>query len=181
MADQTTNGLFGIAKTLRDVVAPAVTAEDPLAQQELRMAVRYLEYLRVRVDHLYARARFELTFHADLAETVGDLLTDDGAALEEQRSHARTLLATPGASIEDLRACSGALAVAVSDVVRSTADPDVRTTVDRAIVRSYERITSFERTWYLPLGMDHFGAELPSLESFLAPRVPATAGAGAGG
>src|SRR5262249_9188499 len=62
MADVTTNALRGIIKTLSDVVVPAIPADDPLAQQELKMVVRYLSFARERIDHLYARARYELGF-----------------------------------------------------------------------------------------------------------------------
>ena len=62
MSDTTTNSLRGLVKTLNDVVVPAIPADDPLALQELRMVVRYLAFCRERVEHLYARARYELGF-----------------------------------------------------------------------------------------------------------------------
>jgi hypothetical protein len=66
--------LRGLVKTLNDVVVPAIPADDPLALQELKMVVRYLGFARERVDHLYARARYELTFYSDLAARLAELL-----------------------------------------------------------------------------------------------------------
>lgn len=180
--DQTSNALFGIGKTLRDVVAPAVPSSEPLAQQELRMATRYIEFLRVRVDHLYARARHELGFHVDLADAVGTALGDAEMSTELTRERARAaeLLASPGAPIDRLRETSLAIAAAVSGVVRDIADGPIRSAVERAVVSGYERFTLFERSWYLPLGMDHFGDELPPLESFLSAPAGADTMASAG-
>lgn len=171
--DQTSNALYGIGKTLRDVVAPAVTATDPLAQQELRMAMRYIEFLRVRVDHLYARARFELGFHIDLAETVGRAV--GGGAVAKARERGVAALGIPGAPIGELRDRSAEIAAAVSELVRDAQDGPTRTGVERAVVAAYERITVFERSWYQPLGMDHFGDDLAPIESFLAPMAAGSA------
>lgn len=176
MADQTTNALLGISKTLLDIVAPAISANDPLAQQELRMAVRYLDFLRERVDHLYARARFELQFQAGLAATVGDRLRDcsrDGAAsMQEAVERARALLDAPGATTDDLRGCSSLIAIALSDAVRDTAHDTARAAVERAVVEATETLTAFERSWYFPLGLDHFASEVAPLDTFLAATRP---------
>src|SRR4029450_540656 len=74
MADVTTNALRGLVKTLNDVVVPAIPADDPLALQELKMVLRYLSFARERVDHLYARARYELTFYSDLIAQLAELV-----------------------------------------------------------------------------------------------------------
>lgn len=169
MADQTTNALLGISKTLMDVVAPAISADDPLAQQELRMAVRYLDFLRQRVDHLYARARFDLQFQADLATIVDGCLPSSSSKneLQDLVKQATTLLGTAGAAIEDLHQCAALLAIALSDAVRDTPEDGGRRDVERAVVEANEKMTAFERSWYFPLGLDHFESEVALLEIFL--------------
>lgn len=176
MSDQTTNALLGIRKTLTDTVAPALNPSDPLAQQELRMVIRYLQYLAERVDHIHSRARFELDVYASLATAVAGLLdTSDAARAREleRRSHdARLLLDTAGAATGELRAAAAGLSEAISAAVREVQEPSVRNALEREIVSGCSRLTTFERTWYLPLGMDHFGSELPPLGSFLASAEP---------
>jgi hypothetical protein len=177
MADHTRNALTGICNTLTDIVGPGVSAENPLAQQELRMAVRYLGFLQQRVDHLHARARFELRHYCELASALRQLSADSDQSLADLTARARGLLASPDVSSLQLSECAGQLADAVSRIVGQLddqADPAVRRDTERAVVRDSAGLTVFERAWYLPLGMDHFGGELPPLETFL--YVPITSG-----
>lgn len=171
MADQTMNALLGISKTLTDIVAPAIREDDPLAQQELRMVVRYLDFLRERVEHVYARARFELQFQKELAIAVTERLRDSGAAstgaVDEMVEHGELLLATPGAPIKEIRHCAALLAVSTSDAVRNTEGDTLRGEVETAVVATSERMTAFERSWYFPLGLDHYASEVAPLDSFL--------------
>ena len=99
MADVTTNALRGLVKTLNDVVVPSIPADDPLALQELKMVVRYLNFARERVDHLYARARYELTFYSGLISELGGSLegSSHARAITDLSRRAVTLLARPGA------------------------------------------------------------------------------------
>lgn len=176
MADQTTTALQGIAKTLRLVVAPAVSDEQPLAQQELRMVIRYLEFLRARVDHSYARARLELAIHHDLACDVlglvhgSDEVSVDG--LREATAEAQALLGATAPPIADLRTGTLAVAATLSQLVRDIRHLPVAGAVERAVVRGAEPLTRFERSWYLALGLDHFGDELRPVEELLAGAMP---------
>jgi len=168
--DQTTNALLGISKTLADVVGPAIRADDPLAQQELRMAIRYLDFLRVRVEHLHARARYELQFHTDLARRVSGLLgaSPTGEAMAGAAAGGETVLTTPGATLDEVRQRSGLLVARLTEVVRDEPDAEVRAAVEKAVVAASERMTAFERSWYLPMGLDHFPFEVAPVESFLS-------------
>lgn len=182
MTDHTRNALTGICNTLTDIVGPGVSAGNPLAQQELRMAVRYLEFLQERVEHLYARARFELCHSCDLATTVRALdPAPEDHMLAEQIARARKLLDSPGVSIGELRACADHLATTLTDLVHRVADQadqSVRRRIERAVVQASAELTSFERSWYLPLGLDHFGHEVQPLDAFLDPTraLPSSSG-----
>ena len=68
--DHTDAALRAVVKTLRDVVAPALDPADPLAHEQLRLAVDYLEFLRGRFEWLHGRERFDLTHHLDMARAM---------------------------------------------------------------------------------------------------------------
>lgn len=171
MSDVTTNALRGIVKTLGDVVAPAIPADDPLAIQELKMTVRYLSFCRDRVNHLYARARYELTFYAGLTADCSRLL---GATDRERADElialcrsAQALLGQPGAAIEALREHTQALMSRLTRLLREIADTDTLVKVERAIVRASGEITAFERAWYLPLKLERFPSQVSPLSHFI--------------
>jgi hypothetical protein len=171
MSDITTNSLRGLVKTLNDVVVPAIPADDPLALQELKMVVRYLGFCRERVEHLYARARFEVNFYAGLAGECGALLgtaapapSRELAALNER---AQALLREPGAAIGTLRALAQETMTRLSRLLGEVGDAEALAQVERAIVRGSAELTAFDRSWYLPLKLDRFPGEVRPLSAFI--------------
>lgn len=170
MSDTTTNSLRGLVKTLNDVVVPAIPADDPLALQELRMVVRYLAFCRERVEHLYARARYELGFYAGLAAECGQLLGASGAVpsreLAALNERAQALLREPGAAIGALRALAQETMTRLSRLLVEV-DDEVLAKVERAIVHGSAELTAFDRTWYLPLGLERFPGEVRPLAAFI--------------
>lgn len=171
MADVTTNALRGIVKTLNDVVMPSIPADDPLALQELKMVVRYLNFARERVDHLYARARYELAFYSDLiAELAGPLegtyptLAQASAALSDQ---AKTLLAQPGAGIEALRQLNLGITTRISTLLGEVHDTAILAQLERMVVLASAEITAFDRSWYAPLKLERFPDQVRPLQSFI--------------
>jgi hypothetical protein len=171
MSDVTTNALRGIVKTLGDVVAPAIPADDPLAIQELKMTVRYLSFCRDRVDHLYARARYELTFYARLTADCSRLL----GATERERADelidlcrsAQALLSQPDAAIGALREHTHVLMSRLTRLLGEVGHNDTLVKVERAIVRASGEITAFERAWYLPLKLERFPSQVRPLGHFI--------------
>jgi len=172
MTDVTANALRGIVKTLADVVLPAIPADDPLAQQELKMVLRYLAFTRERVDHIYARARYELEFHcglaADLAVIVESAALKDGKALRGIEGRARTVLAQPGAAIGTLRSLNGELTDAIGALLRAITDMAVLSKLERRVVEASAEISAFDRSWYAPLKLERFPAEVRPLGDFIA-------------
>ena len=174
MADVTTNALRGLVKTLNDVVVPAIPADDPLALQELKMVVRYLNFARERVDHLYARARYELTFYSDLISQLAAPLERSHAshanAIAALRKRAKTLLAEPGASIDELRTLNLEITTTISTILGEVRDPEILPELERTVVRASEEITAFDRSWYAPLKLERFPEQVRPLGSFIAVR-----------
>lgn len=173
MSDITTNSLRGLVKTLNDVVVPAIPADDPLALQELKMVVRYLVFCRERVDHLYARARFELNFYAGLAAECGALLGTAAPApapareLAALNERAIALLREPGAAIGALRALAQETMTRLSRLLGDVSDADTLAKVERAVVRGSAELTAFDRSWYLPLKLERFPGEVRPLSAFI--------------
>ena len=56
MSDVTDNGLRAAVKALTDVVAPSIDPSDPLAKEQLRLVVDYLQFVRSRLDFQIGRA-----------------------------------------------------------------------------------------------------------------------------
>ena len=172
MADVTTNALRGLVKTLNDVVVPAIPADDPLALQELKMVVRYLNFARERVDHLYARARYELTFYSDLIAQLAEPLGKFYASHAHLRNRAVALLAQPGAGIEDLRNLNLEITSTISTILGEVSDAAILARLERAVVLASAEITAFDRSWYAPLKLERFPEQVRPLSSFIP--VPKT-------
>ena len=171
MSDVTTNALRGIVKTLGDVVAPAIPADDPLAFQELKMTIRYLSFCRDRVDHLYARARYELSFYEKLSADCARLLWPSEGKLANELTElcqtAQTQLAMPGVAIGALRERTQSLMSRLTQILSEITDSDALSHVEKAIVSSSAEITAFERSWYLPLKLERFPDDVRPLKSFI--------------
>ncbi len=171
MADVTTNALRGIIKTLSDVVVPAIPADDPLALQELKMVVRYLDFARERVDHLYARARYELNFYAGLiagfTEPLGTAYPAQARDIADLSARAKALLAQPGAAIGDLRNLNLEIMGRISGLLGEVTDAAILTRLERAVVLASEEITAFDRSWYAPLKLERFPEQVRPLASFI--------------
>lgn len=178
MSDVTTNSLRGIVKTLDDVVMPAIPADDPLAIQELKMVMRYINFCRERVDHLYARARYELDFYAGMAAQCKDALSAAGPQSARELggliAKARALLAQPGAAIGAIRELAQQIMARISRLLREEQDADALARIERTVVQGSGEITAFDRSWYLPLKLERFLGEVRPLASFIAVHDAAT-------
>lgn len=167
--DAIENDLRGVVKALSDVVQPALDPADPLAAEQLRLAINYLEFVRTRLDFMPARRRFELRDNLALARALvalaGELVDGLAVEVESAMDEGERLLSSPDASAEALRAAAAKLAAASRMVVRESASSPakLRDEVERTVLdRSRERIL-FERSWFLPIGGDRKADEVPSL------------------
>ncbi len=171
MADVTTNALKGLVKTLNDVVVPSIPADDPLALQELKMVIRYLGFARERVDHLYARARYELGFYSGLVAEFGEALAKADPARAQAcidlRGRANALLAEPGAPIHALRNLTLETATRISTILGEVKAAAVLARLERTVVLASAEITAFDRSWYAPLKLERFPDQVRPLGSFI--------------
>ena len=172
--DVTENGLRAAVKALTDVVAPAIDRNDPLAAEQLRLVVEYLQFVRSRLDMLYDRDRFELQHNLSMARklnALGATLSKETASqLEAAISEGAGVQARVGASMPALKTASAALAAAVRDLIREAGafEPAVRGEIENCVLEASEERITFERAWYLPLGFEPAPQELAPLAQILA-------------
>jgi hypothetical protein len=171
--DHTDTGLRAVVKTLRDVIAPAVSSADPLAQEQLRLSIDYLEFLRGRFEFLHDRERFELRHHLGLARALLGLAAPVSSATATAMSASidagdRTAI-DAAATTRALKAATAALAAAVAATVRDAAgmEASVRRAIERCVVTMSDERIAFERAWYLPLGFDPAPGEVRPLPDIL--------------
>jgi len=174
MTDVTENGLRAAVKALTDIVAPAISHTDPLANEQLRLVVDYLEFVRRRLDFLHDRDRFELDHNLAMARALDALgVLGSGTTMALLKSamqdgeHAQTF---PAASSPALKSAAAALAAAVRELIRESAgfDAKIRLGIERCVMDATDERITFDRAWYLPLGFDPAGGEVPALADLLA-------------
>jgi hypothetical protein len=180
MADVTETGLRSAVKALVDTVAPAIDAKDPLAREQLRLVVDYLEFVGGRLDFMYPRDRFELRHHLAMGRTLQRLAADAVSAstaglLAAAIAAGEQCLGRLGAGPAELKAAGAALAAAIRELVREAVSFDAprRRSVERAVLDASDERVAFDRAWYLPLGFDPASGEVARLADLLAdPAAP---------
>ena len=174
MTDHTENTLRAVSKALTDVVAPAVDPKDPLANEQLRLVIDYVNFMRQRLDRLGDRERFELTQHVQMAAALTGLTGLASASvrnnLDTSLAEGRAALTLPGAPISRLRPASASLAGAIRQLIREAAtfQADARRRIERCVVEASASQIMFERSWYLPLGFEPAAGEVPPLSDILS-------------
>lgn len=174
MADVTENGLRAAVKALTDIVAPALKHTDPLAIEQLRLVVDYLEFVRRRLDFLYDRDRFELDHNLRMARALEGLGAPGSARtttlLKSAIQGGAKAQLRPDASSPSLKSDAATLAAAIRELIREAAgfDAPIRRRVERCVLDATDERITFDRAWYLPLGFDPAGGEVPALADLLA-------------
>ncbi len=167
--DRVDTALRGISKSLRDAVLPAVDPADPLAQDQLGLVVRYVDFLRDRIDLLHGRERAELRYQAGIAAILLELAPEASAAgcLAVLAEAARQALADPEQATSDIRDCRDQLGTATTKALRELGRTGKARAIRHAVLaRSRTRITR-ERLWFQPLGFDQMQADPAQLRPLL--------------
>ncbi|MCL4183038.1 MAG: hypothetical protein KJ011_06280 [Burkholderiaceae bacterium] len=157
--DHTAVGLRAAIRALSDVVAPALDPGHAQARDQLRLSIEYLEFVLQRLDLLHERTAFELRQHLAMAQDVHaaieglDLACGTELAAAIERVQRAPQHASP---LQTLKAATADLAGAVSSVVREAPafDEAVRQRIERRVLRASQARIAFERSWYLPQGLD---------------------------
>jgi hypothetical protein len=174
MADHSVNALRAMIKSLEDIVAPAVDPTDPIAREQLQSAVRYLQFLEVRLDFVYDRERFELGHHLRMATAM---LTEGGAfpnaevVVRRCVDEGNAVYQLLGANVPTMRAQTTKLAAAIRMAIQEAfnAATAQREAIDRIVLDVTEERIELERSWYLPLGFEHSPDDVVPLQIALHP------------
>lgn len=170
MADRNDGALQAAIKALEQAVLPAVNPADPLAGEQLRLAIGYLKLLRTRLGHVEDRALFELQHYRDMAASLHDDARAEGGEIARRFDEALAL-GTQARRPADVRAAAAALSAAVSGLVRAAADavPERRQRIEHTVARQSRRWVDAQRAWFAPLGFELRPSQLPALDDALAP------------
>ncbi|MGE0230298.1 MAG: hypothetical protein AB7O39_14555 [Flavobacteriaceae bacterium] len=168
--DRTDVGLKAVAKALTDVIGPSIDPRDPLAKEQLKLAVDYIEFVRARYEDIHARERFDLRHYSRMADAIGrsGLPAAEASRLDGARNAAATVLADVEATTPQIRATAMELAAVVADIVQRAPSfgKEIRRRIELAVLDATDERVAMERAWYLPMGFDptpHMAGDLAEL------------------
>jgi hypothetical protein len=174
VTDVTDNDLRAAIKSLSDVIAPSIDPADPLAKEQVRLIVEYLEFLRCRFEFLNDRYRFELHHLLDMVSALRKCDVPYPAAITSALVEAvragEDAFRRAGTPVQELKRASEELAALVRAIVRGASvwDTSVRKRVETVVLEmSRERII-FERSWFFPMGYEPLRAEVPELQELVS-------------
>ena len=174
MANHSDNDFRAAAKALMDVVAPAIDPLNPLAKQQLKLVVDWLDFYRSRLPYNQDRERLELTVQLETARAVASAAPDaDAAALRGAIDAASTVHAALGPRPVEVRAVTARLEDEISAVVRKSPgfEEPARRSIERIVVRDAKTLLDAQRAWFLPQGIEPDPEALPPLEVALRIRT----------
>lgn len=149
--------LAAVIKALGDNVAPALDPANPMAAEQLHLAMATLAIVRQRLPDLHANLRRDLAEAIALAGRIG---AASGAA--------EAVLASPESSAQRLESEVRALKEAITariDAVRGTAD---EARVARAVMDAAQGPILRWRSWASGMGFEPDPAAVPPLADLLA-------------
>lgn len=167
------NALRAATRALEDVVAPAVDPDNPLANEQLRLVLRFLALMQQRADFVEPRQRAELRAALALAQGVAPHApgcgSDLAAALARAQGDAERLLGMQGADGQQLQQAADRLDAHVACTVRSAVrlDEASRQAIERAVLAGSARVLALRRAWLAPLALDPEPASVPDLHTLL--------------
>ena len=169
--DLSENDLRAAIKSLSDIVAPAIDPKDALANEQLRLVIDYLRFLRERIDLLGHRDRLELRHQVDaaralLALNVAD--ADTAAALGEATQAGAAELARADSAPGGCKRAAAAVAAAIRDGIRRSQQwpQAARARWESCVIETSRERIAFEQSWYLPLGFEPSPAEVRPVREF---------------
>ena len=169
MSDQSENAFLAAIKALREVVAPAVDRTNPLAVEQLRLVVMFLEFQLERRDLVRKLEWTELRISVVLGEAVACCLSSHdplfAGRLTDLVTQGQAGLLATGAPANHWQALSSDILNAVSEAVLALAEgnPPVRQALETLVLNHAGAILELKRTWFLSFGFEARPEALPSL------------------
>lgn len=170
--------LQSVAKSLTDIIIPAVDPNNKLAQEQSRLILGLVQIVISRLPLMYRYDRHELERFVALANTLtaesyhGDLATQAAARLDAVKASSADVLDRARAEPSELEGAVLELRAAISALIRGAHAADdsvsaeaVREHVFKAAKEQLDR----ERAWVLPYGFEADPSVVASIESLLDP------------
>ncbi len=167
--------LKAAGRALDEVVAPSLDPANPLASEQLRLVLRFLDLVRQRAAHEGIRLRAELALALQQAQSLQPLVrapwipAEVGTGLDLAVRAAQPLLLDALAESRSLQHAAQQLDALAAVAVRCAADaPDgERRALERLVLANASRMLALRRAWFAPLGLDPEPATVPDIEQAL--------------
>jgi hypothetical protein len=155
--------------SLNTIVLSAVDNSDPMAVEQIHLAVKNLDFLGSRVDAHHARVRFTLAETERMSAAVSDLLSEHGVdqyGIPELCRIAQAELQQEDSSLQAMRAANADLTARLRIVIRDYRERDHQLASDirDVVVDCSESVVRAERAWFAPFGFDPGAEDFPSPE-----------------
>lgn len=174
MAEHADHALQAAVKALSEVVAPAVDAQDPLAVDQLRLVISWLQFDATRRHQERGLVQAELALRIVLAAAVLPLLAAAqprrAEALKQALAQARDLHRRAESDTAAWRGAADRLDTIVSDAVVDAAGGPAATAAalaDRVLRHAHDSLM-IRRAWFAPLGFEARPDAVPAVETLLA-------------
>ena len=157
MANHADNDFRAAAKALMDVVAPAIDPQNPLARQQLKLVVDWLDFYRSRLPYSMDRERLELAVQLEIArEVVRAVPADMGTSLQTAVAEATVIHERLGPRPPEVRAVTARLEDEISVVVRRSREfaEEARHDIERVVVLKTRHLLDAQRSWFLPQSIE---------------------------
>lgn len=173
MADHSLNALRAAAKSLEEVVLPAVDPQHPLAREQAGLVARTLRLFEQRLDYAYQRDRFELARACELGERLlappFDVSNAINDALASALGKGREVMANASARPSALQATTAELGQLTTALIRTVASfrPQVMPELERLVLEQSGGWLDVQRAWFLPQGWEPNPAVVPPIDELL--------------
>ena len=174
MSDHTEHALQAAVKALSEVVAPAVDRTDPLAVDQLRLVVSWLQFhgRRRHQERDFARAglRLRVAQAVDVMAVVARWAPDVAGRLGTALDEARAALAREGTAADAWDGLAQRLDGLVCEAVLQSAGwPDEpRQTLAACVLAHARDVLLLNRAWFAPLGFEARPEAVPDLETLMS-------------
>lgn len=171
MIDDVSALIHATRTSLNTIVLSAIDRSDPMAMEQIHLAVKNLDFVCSRLDAHHARVRFTLDENQKTGAAVAELLSAHGVAdhdLSELCRIARAELNQADSSVQTLRATNSELTACLRVVIREHRERDhgLAIEIGDVVVAHSEALIRSERAWFAPFGFEPGADALPSLEEF---------------
>lgn len=148
--------LAAVAKALADNVMPAVDPDNPMAVEQLHLALATLGIIRQRLPDLHAYLRRDLTEAIALARRIG---ADEGESA--------AVLASPESSPQRIEAEVRALKEAITARIDAARGTPHEAAVASAVLDAADPAILRWRAWAIGMGFEPDPAAVPALGDLL--------------